>query len=84
MQIPAKNLDKAPKHNWAIYSQLDGTNSIELESSAADKEEAYRFLACYRNWGLTDTTFYLVDWKKKTAIAKAKFPAPIQLEEVQS
>ncbi len=71
--IPAKRVDKIPLYNFAVYSLRDGSDTIELESSFVSQGQGEgMFDRQYSKWGLTDTSFYLVDWDKQQVIREHK------------
>lgn len=66
-------IDKVPKFNWAIYSQRDGQNWGELESSCESQYQAERFFKQYQTWGMEDVTFYLIAWAERSCVKQFKF-----------
>jgi hypothetical protein len=69
-RIPAKNVNQPPKFRYAVLSLRKGADTAELESSFAENWKAESmFERQYSKWGLTDTSFYLVDWETQTILA---------------
>lgn len=72
----AKEVDKVPLFNFAVFSKRDGQQVCELESSWEDRSKAENaFKNFYSTWGMTDTTFYLVDWENQVVLQQFKYGA---------
>jgi len=68
--LPAKAVDKLPQYQFAVISVRQGEPIASLESSFMDRNKAEGlFERIYSKWGLTDTNFYLVDWRAQTVLA---------------
>ena len=63
-------IDKTPKFRYAVYSKRADKIEHKLESSADDKSQAARFFDLYKTLGLTDTSFFLVDWQERKRLAE--------------
>ena len=67
--LPAKAVNQAPKYRYAVLSVVRTSQIAELESSCEAEGDADRmFRMEYSRWGLTDTNYYLVDWKEQRVI----------------
>ena len=65
-------IDKIPQFRYAVYSKTPEKQEHELECSAESEDRAKRFFEQYKTWGLTDTSFFLVDWQDRKMIASHK------------